>query len=178
MPRPVSKEELLVAIDAGRLQLTAVLRELGPRRQQAPFDFAHRDCCVRDVLGHLAGWQALFLTWYKQGMAGDDPQMPAPGFTWQTTAALNAKLLSDCQPLTLPQVRRRLSDRHRRIRGIVVQHSDEQLFTRRLYPWTGSTSLGSYVVSATSAHYHWAVRLLNRHLKQAASSIDGRAPRR
>ena len=165
MPRPATKQELLDAMQSERQQLTTVLRQLGPHGQSSPFGFAHRDRCVRDVLGHLAAWEQLFLSWYRQGMAGGNPQMPAAGYTWKTTPALNARILADCQTVTLARTRRRLTDRHRRIREIVRLHSDEELFTKRQYHWTGSTSLGSYIISATSAHDRWAVRLLQRHLQ-------------
>jgi hypothetical protein len=41
-------------------------------------------------------------------------------------------------------------------------HSDEELFEKKRYQWTGTTSLGSYLVSATSSHYEWALKLIKR----------------
>jgi hypothetical protein len=32
--------------------------------------------------------------------------------------------------------------------------NDEQL-TKKKYAWTGTTSLGAYLISATSSHYEW-----------------------
>ena len=43
---------------------------------------------------------------------------------------------------------------------------DEELFTKKKYHWTGSTSLGSYLVSATSSHYDWALKLIRKSIKK------------
>ena len=36
--------------------------------------------------------------------------------------------------------------------------SNDELFTKGVYKWTGGTSLGSYFVSSTSSHYDWALK--------------------
>ena len=49
--------------------------------------------------------------------------------------------------------------------SIIEKHTDEELFTKKKYKWTGSTSLGSYLISATSSHYDWALKLMKKELK-------------
>jgi len=39
--------------------------------------------------------------------------------------------------------------------AIIEIHNDDELFTKKKYNWTGTTSLGSYFISATSSHYDW-----------------------
>ncbi|HOP45228.1 MAG TPA: ClbS/DfsB family four-helix bundle protein, partial [Flavobacteriales bacterium] len=41
----------------------------------------------------------------------------------------------------------------------------EELFEKKRYRWTGSTSLGAYLVSATSSHYDWALKLIQKVLR-------------
>ncbi len=50
---------------------------------------------------------------------------------------------------------------------LIGKPTDEELFTNKCYGWTGSTSLGAYLVSATSSHYDWAIKTL-RPLKTLA----------
>ena len=45
---------------------------------------------------------------------------------------------------------------------MVSAYSEEGLFTKRRFAWTGSTSVGSYAVSATTSHYDWARTLIHR----------------
>jgi hypothetical protein len=42
--------------------------------------------------------------------------------------------------------------------ALIEKHTDEELFTKQKYKWTGTTSLGSYLVSATSSHYDWGIK--------------------
>jgi hypothetical protein len=49
----------------------------------------------------------------------------------------------------------RLDDSHQRIRDVVAAYTDDELFTTKRYRWTGSTSVASYAVSATTSHYDW-----------------------
>ena len=52
-----------------------------------------------------------------------------------------------------------------RLRSVVEGYSDADLFTKKQYAWTGSTTLGSYAVSCTSSHYAWASQLVRRFIK-------------
>ncbi|MDR1911573.1 MAG: ClbS/DfsB family four-helix bundle protein, partial [Helicobacteraceae bacterium] len=36
----------------------------------------------------------------------------------------------------------------------------DELFTKNKYEWTGTTSLGSYLISATSSHYDWGLKTI------------------
>lgn len=45
---------------------------------------------------------------------------------------------------------------------MVAGYNDEDLFTKRRFPWTGSTSVGSFAVSATTSHYDWAAKLIRK----------------
>ncbi len=51
------------------------------------------------------------------------------------------------------------------IQRIIKTHSNEELFEKKRYKWKGSTSMGSYLVSATSSNYDWAHKLMKKALK-------------
>jgi hypothetical protein len=40
------------------------------------------------------------------------------------------------------------------------KYCKEELFTKKKYQWTGTTSLGAYLVSATSSHYDWGLKTI------------------
>jgi hypothetical protein len=54
---------------------------------------------------------------------------------------------------------------HGEVMALIEAHTDAELFTRKRYAWTGSTSLGAYLVSCTSSHYDWALKLIRKGLK-------------
>ena len=42
--------------------------------------------------------------------------------------------------------------------SLIEKHTDDELFTKKKYEWTGTTSLGAYLISATSSHYDWGLK--------------------
>ena len=168
MTRPITKDELLRAMDEGLQAVRDSAAQISDgARWQDPDD---RDHCVRDVVAHLREWQRMMLTWYDAGMAGRTPVMPAPGHTWRTLPALNAEIWARYQDTTELEVREGLAETHARLRAIICSHTEDELFEAQHYPWTGSTSLGSYLVSATSSHYAWAVTTLRRRSRRIAQA--------
>ncbi|MEM6360167.1 MAG: ClbS/DfsB family four-helix bundle protein [Bacteroidota bacterium] len=39
------------------------------------------------------------------------------------------------------------------LREIIIKHTNDELFEKKRYKWTGTTSLGSYLISAISSYY-------------------------
>jgi len=42
--------------------------------------------------------------------------------------------------------------------ALIESLSDEELFEKRRFPWTGTTNIGSYCVSVTSSRYDWFMK--------------------
>lgn len=168
MPRPTTRDELLTASEGRYQALLALVDGLPPDALRREFAFEDRDRQVRDVLGHLHAWHLMMFRWYEEGMAGGRPAIPAPGYTWSTLPALNAEIWQRCQGVDLLTTRADLDRSHGRMQELIRSHTDAELFTKKLYPWTGSTSLGAYLVSATSSHYDWAAKKIRRHRKTLA----------
>ena len=112
-----------------------------------PFDFtedekkkeAHwkRDKNLRDVLIHLYEWHQLLLNWVDANEKGKDkPFIPEP-YNWKTYGDMK----------------------------LAETFTDEELFTKGVYPWVGGSTLGSYFVSVTASHYDWAMKKLKAHRK-------------
>lgn len=165
MPRPTTKSDLLAAAAAGYDRLLAFVDALPADQQEATFAFDDRDRNVRDVLAHLVEWHRMMRRWYDEGMAGGKPAIPGEGYTWKTLPALNQVIWADAQGTSLADARAALAQTYRDMMGIVESHTDEELFTKKRYRWTGTTSLGAYLVSATSSHYDWATTKLRKAAK-------------
>ena len=48
---------------------------------------------------------------------------------------------------------------------LLVTFSDEGLFSKGIYNWTGNSILGAYVISATVSHYDWTKKKIKAHIK-------------
>ena len=165
MPKPSSKKELVQASQESFNGLNELIASLPSEWLSKEFPFQHRDRTVRDVLAHLYEWQLMMLNWYQVGMAGSTPEMPSPGHTWKTTPQLNAEIWAKYQKTPFKKVQTKLVHTHNELLNIVGSHSNRELFTKRLYDWTGSTSLGSYLTSSLWSHYQWAIKLIRRLIR-------------
>jgi hypothetical protein len=170
MPKPASKQELLTANADAFVSMFKLIDSLDADEKELEFPFQHRDRNLRDVLAHLMEWQNMLFDWYQIGMSGDQPEMPAKGFSWKTTPELNQQIWKNCQSKSLKLVRKNLQASHHRLQELVQNHPDRELFTRRLYPWTGSTSLGVYLTAAGWSHYGWATKLIRKFVKHVVAT--------
>ena len=165
MPRPKTKEQLLDLSEKHYQKLITYVASFPDAEQQAEFPEGTMNRNIRDVLAHLHHWHLMMLEWYRIGMGGEKPDMPAKGFTWKDTQALNRKIWEQYRSVELGKVQQLLEESHVRIRKLMEQHSDEELFEKRRYKWTGSTSLGAYLISASSSHYDWGYKLIRKCMK-------------
>ena len=165
MARPTIKKDLLAQSEENYQKLITLIDSLTPEQQEAAFPFEDRDKNIRDVLIHLHEWHNMMDRWYTVGMSGEKPAIPAPGYTFKTTPELNQKIWESYQQTPLNEAKQLLEKSHRRMMAIIDQHSNEELFTKKYYKWTGTTSLGAYLVSSTSSHYDWALKKTRKFKK-------------
>lgn len=154
MSRPTTRDELLTRIDRDFDTLWATIEPLSAQDRQTAG--ACGPWSVKDLLAHLDAWHRLFLQWEAAGRTGGKPPMPAPGLSWTQTPELNEQIWQRTRGDTWDDVADRLVASHARVRDVVAGYSDEDLFTKKRFAWTGSTSVGSYAISATTSHYDWA----------------------
>ncbi len=56
-----------------------------------------------------------------------------------------------------------LKKSHNKVMDLIETLSNEELFTKKYFPWTGTTHVGGYCISSTSSHYDWAIDKLKKH---------------
>ncbi len=175
MSRPQTKDYLLNAAGASFDKLMELISASGEDVMRAEFSFnkdtagkeAHwrRDNNMRDVLTHLYEWHVLALTWIGANMKGETkPFLPAP-YTWKTYVDMNVNFWEKHQSTSYNEALAMLMKSHQEMIELISTFSNEELFLKRYYTWTGTTSLGSYCTSATSSHYDWAIKKVKKHIK-------------
>jgi hypothetical protein len=165
MARPTKKKDLINASTEEFLSLFNLIDSMTLEKQESSFLFEDRDKNIRDVLTHLHEWHLMMKRWYKDGMSGIKPEIPAKGYTFKTLPDLNNEIFKKWQNTSLDDAKELLISSHKYMEELISNHSDEELFTKKYYKWTGSTSLGSYLISATSSHYNWAIKKIKKHKK-------------
>tara|TARA_R110002111_G_scaffold5581_1_gene26831 strand:- start:20 stop:517 length:498 start_codon:yes stop_codon:yes gene_type:complete len=165
MPRPKSKEELIALSQKNLDKLIGMVNNYPEQKTVQEFPAGTLNRNIKDVLAHLHTWHLMMLEWYKVGMNGDNPAIPSLGFTWKTLPELNRKIQDENKGLPLSKAINLLLESHGEIHKIMDKHTDEELFEKKRYHWTGSTSLAAYLISNTSSHYDWAIKLIKKALK-------------
>ena len=163
MPRPTNKTDLLAAIDQERGALETFLETLTPEQMVATGVVG--EWSVKDVLAHLIEWEQMLLGWYRAGLQGEIPALPAPGYKWNQTPQLNQMIFEKHRHRRLSEVMEQFHASHQEILTVIRALSNEELFTVGRYVWTQGNTLGAYFVSATSSHYLWARKEIRKGLK-------------
>ena len=174
MARPTTKEELMFLGNEQYKKLWKMINSMSVEQQNFKFNFdedigkeAHwkRDKNIRDVLIHLYEWHRLLLNWVNSNQKGEEkPFLPSP-YNWKTYADMNVEIWKKHQDTSYDRSKEMIKQSHADVISLIEKFSNEELFTKKYFSWTGGSSLGQYCVSAISSHYDWAMKKIKAHIK-------------
>ena len=166
MPRPTTKADLIQAANDQFAKLWTLIGEMSDKEKSADIVPNERDKNVRDVLAHLYEWHCLLLNWIRSNTNGNPvPFLSAP-YNWKTYPQMNVVFWEKHQNTSYTDAETMLKKTHKEVMAIIETFSNEDLFSKGAFDWTGTTTLGSYCVSATSSHYDWAIKDIKKALKK------------
>ncbi|MDR0796376.1 MAG: ClbS/DfsB family four-helix bundle protein [Tannerella sp.] len=175
MSRATTKTDLLIAANGQFDKLWKLIDSMSEAQQNATFgsDMAAagkeshwgRDKNIRDVLIHLYEWHQLFLNWIHTNRNGlIKPFLPEP-YNWKTYPAMNVQFCINHKNTPLIEAKKILKESHKDVMILIETFSNDELFAKKTFSWTGSSTLGAYCVSVTSSHYDWAIKKMKIHIK-------------
>lgn len=181
MSRPTTKADLLTAATTNYEKLNSLILGLTDQELSTSFDFsgdakkkeAHwkRDKNLRDIIIHLYEWHQLLLNWIHSNQNGcNKPFIPEP-YNWKTYGTMNVEFWKKHQSTSLENAMHMLEKSHTKVLALAETFSNEELFSKGVYKWTGGSTLGSYFVSVTASHYDWAMKKLKAHKKILRSYV-------
>ncbi len=168
MTRPTTKEEILTQSRAQHDALENLICSLC--REEIIQPGAVGDWSVKDVLAHLTTWEQMALGWYRAGQRGEMPSLPAPGYQWNETAALNRKIYEKHQHRSLDAVLADFRSSYTEIMALILSLSEEDLFTPGHCQWTHQNDLATYLIAATYTHYRWARMEIRQGMRVKAAA--------
>ena len=179
MARPQSKNDLLQESQKNWDKLWELLEKIDSEGITTTLDFsdepkrtqAHwaRDKDVKDVLIHLYEWHQLMIHFVEENVAGKErPFLPAP-YNWRTYGEMNVAFVQKHEKSSLAEAKELLRASHVRVMELAETFSNEELFTKHIFSWSGNTALGSYFVSSMSSHYDWAIKKLKAHIRKQSA---------
>ncbi len=186
MPRPQNKTDLLSLAEKNYDDLVKFIASMSEDEKSTPFDFsslnkneAHwsRDKNARDVICHIVEWHKLLLKFVAENMKGGKSEngksaivyqfLPEP-YNWKNYGDMNRAIWKNCQNITTENALADFAESHKKLMELAQSFSDEELFEKKHFAWTGTTNLGAYFISTTSSHYDWAIKKLKAHRKIVA----------
>lgn len=174
MARATTKTDLLTSAAEQYKKLWVLVDSMTEEEQHSTFHFgddpkhkeAHwkRDKNLRDVLIHLYEWHQLLLNFVNANQQGDAKPFLPPPYNWKTYGDLNVRFWENHQNTSLADAKNLLQKSHADVMALMETLSNEGLFSKNIFPGTGTSTLGSYCVSATASHYQWAMKKIKRQI--------------
>jgi hypothetical protein len=175
MSRPTTKPDLIKAANEQFEKMWKLIDSMTDDEQNSTFNFgesanrkeAHwaRDNNLRDVLIHLYEWHQLLLNWVKANQSGEAKPFLLEPYNWKTYGDMNVELWKKHQNTPYDKSKEMIIESHSKVMKLIDTFSNDELFCKGSFSWTGGSTLGSYCVSVTDSHYDWAMKKIKQHIK-------------
>lgn len=174
MKKQLNKIELLEQIRIERAKLDTTLAGLSAREMILPG--VTEEWSVKDVLAHLMEWEQFCLDWYRTGLRGATPHLPAPGMTWADLPALNRQIFEKHHRSSSKKIMTDYQKSYQQIVETVSAMPERDLGEGR-FAWTKKWTLSNYIAACTCDHYRWANALIRKWVstQKRSSSVKARS---
>ena len=167
MAIPKTRADLLGAMQPAFDKLCADLDRVSAKHsKEACVD----DWSVVDLLTVRTWWANAVVGWIEAGHRGEVPEVPAPGFSWRETPALNAEVIAKApKRRSWVRVRADFEASQAAVLEALESLSDAQLEDAGAFEWAGKWPVLRWVSVATTTGYVSArkyVRALLRRLDE------------
>ncbi len=162
--RFASKRELLESIEKEHREFLELAGSV-PRSRYQEEGVWGDGWTVKDLFAHLTEWEQMFLSWYREGRDGGNPDLPAPGYKWNQTPELNLGIWKKHKRTSVRKVLEAFDASYDEILSITKELSSKELLTPGHFAWTGKYPLTTYLAPNTCSHYRTASKILKRWLK-------------
>lgn len=152
MPRSGSKAEILKRLHTQRKRLEQTLARLSPEEMLRAGVVDKSS--VKDVLAHLADWEARMPLWVNAARAGDPVASPDPGLTWEQLDLLNERIYQAHCNQSLAEVLGYFRTAHEQFMLLVLEMPEDEMLTRSRYDFTGKDAIYDWLESYAK-HDEW-----------------------
>ena len=126
---------------------------------------------VKDFLAHRTEWGRMAIRWYREAKAGRTPAVPTEQYKWNQLKELNADIHERFKEAPLSEIEAAFTSVHDDLYSLIDGTTEEELFTKKYYGFTGSSDLATYLNSASAAHYRSARRHIQKWWKARSAGI-------
>lgn len=119
---------------------------------------------VKDVLAHLADWEAHMLVWIAAGRRGDPVENPDPGLTWEQLDIFNQRVYEAHREQSLEEVLECFRTTHNQFIAMVEAMPEEEMLTRARYVFIGNDTVYDWLTQY-AAHDLWGKTQIRKWMK-------------
>jgi hypothetical protein len=162
MGLPVTRAILVGESEKERDSLSAQIA--GLTREQLLWPGAY-GWSAKDLVAHLSEWERMLFGWHDAGLRGENPPVPAEGYTWATEHELNQRIHEQHRDDQLEHVLADWRETSRRLCALAATSSEMDLFMPGRFEWTGRGTLASFIYECGPNHYRWAAVEIKRAIR-------------
>jgi hypothetical protein len=119
---------------------------------------------IKDILAHLADWQARMPLWMTQARHGEVVEAPAPGLSWQQLSILNQKIYEAHRKKSLTVVIQYFHETFDNFMKMAEATPEEEIMERGRYAFIGKGAVYNWL-SAYAAHDIWGKTKIRNWIK-------------
>lgn len=162
MPQQKSKSKILKRLQTERQRLEQRLSRLSDTDMLQPGVVG--EWTIKDVLAHLADWEAHMLVWLEKARRGENLESPSPGLTWNQWDIFNQRVYEAHRDQPLDEVLRVFHSTHEEFMKMVENMPEEEMLEQSRYAFTGKGAIYGWL-GAYAAHDAWGKTEIRKWLK-------------
>ena len=157
-----SKAEILERLQTERRRLESNLEGLSDEALASQVIFG--TWTVKDLLAHLAEWEARMPVWMAEARAGRREITPDEGLTWGQLDEFNRRVYNKYRDMPPAEVRAFFHRAHQALMDMVEGMPEEEIITSGVYAFTGKGAVYNWLV-AYAEHDRWGKTEIRRWRK-------------
>lgn len=160
-----NKADLIAITEKEFAKLQAVLEDVDEALALTPHP--QDGITTKDTILHRIHWLNLFFKWRRDGEAGKEVAIPAPGYKWNQLKDYNAKVREETKDVDWSKAKTRLKQAHKKFLKLLDELDERTLYGPNPYDWGNKWTLGRWAESSGPSHYRSAAKYI-REIKRKA----------
>jgi len=162
MPEPKSKSKIVTRLQTERKRLEQNLALL--RREDMLQPGVVNESSVKDVLAHLADWEAHMPAWVEAARRGDPVAEIEPGLNWKQFEEFNQRIYARHRDQPLEEVLAYFHDTHRQFMEMVEAMPEDEMLAPGRYAFIGKGAIYGWL-KAYANHDLWGKTHIRKWVK-------------
>ncbi len=122
------------------------------------------DSSIKDVLAHLADWEAHMPVWIKASRRGDPVACPDPGLTWKQLDIMNERIYQAHRDQPLPDVLGYFRSTHDQFMEMVETMPEQEMLAHERHAFVGKDAVYDWLKGYAN-HDLWGKTMIRKWMQ-------------